>query len=118
MPIFDGDDVYGWIYQAERYFDIHGIEEKDQIKAIAIYMEGRTVSWYHWNEERAPCHSWEGFKRKLLDRFQESQKGGIYEQFLNIQQKGTITEYISKFESLYDQLLDQSKKVLDDNIVI
>ncbi|GJU40579.1 hypothetical protein Tco_1193536 [Tanacetum coccineum] len=58
MPLFDGEDAYGWIYKVER-----------------------------WSEERTSFHSWDGFKRRLLIRFQQSQEGNLYEQFLAITQE-------------------------------
>ncbi|GKE17762.1 hypothetical protein Tco_1425339 [Tanacetum coccineum] len=37
MPIFEGEDAYGWIYRMERYFDIQGIEDNDQLQRQQRY---------------------------------------------------------------------------------
>nr|GEX64909.1 hypothetical protein [Tanacetum cinerariifolium] len=50
MPVFEGEDAYGWIYRVER-----------------------------WSEGRAPFPSWDGFKRRLLIRFQQSKEGNLAE---------------------------------------
>ncbi|GJX36593.1 putative mitochondrial protein [Tanacetum coccineum] len=32
MPIFDGEDAYGWIYRMERFFKIQGVEALEQLQ--------------------------------------------------------------------------------------
>ncbi|GJS12064.1 hypothetical protein Tco_0368860 [Tanacetum coccineum] len=44
---------------------------------------------------RTPFHSWDGFKRRLLIRFQQSQEGNLYEQFLAITQEESARAYVS-----------------------
>ncbi|GKC14454.1 ankyrin repeat-containing protein [Tanacetum coccineum] len=84
MPVFEGEYAYGWIYRVERYFEIQGLPQHEQLRAAALCMEGEALSWYRWSEGRTPFHSWDGFKRHLLIRFQQSQEGNLYEQFLAI----------------------------------
>ncbi|GJZ54671.1 ankyrin repeat-containing protein [Tanacetum coccineum] len=74
MPVFEGEDAYGWIYRVERYFEIQGLPQHEQLRAAALCMEGEALSWYRWSEGRTPFHSWDGFKRRLLIRFQQSQE--------------------------------------------
>ncbi|GKD51679.1 hypothetical protein Tco_1280655 [Tanacetum coccineum] len=76
MPVFEGEDAYGWIYRVERYFEIQGIPQHEQLRAAA----------YVW-KARLYFHSWNGFKRRLLIQFQQSQEGNLYEQFLAITQE-------------------------------
>lgn len=52
-----------------------------------------------------------------MDRFQESQEGIIYEQFLNIKQEGMTREYTSEFESLAGQLLDIPKSIFESTFI-
>ncbi|GKD08588.1 ankyrin repeat-containing protein [Tanacetum coccineum] len=80
-------NAYGWIYSAERYFEIQELPQQEQLRAAALCMEGEALSWYRWSEGRTPFHSWDGFKRRLLIRFQQSQEGNLYEQFLAITQE-------------------------------
>ncbi|KAL6570257.1 hypothetical protein OROMI_014771 [Orobanche minor] len=63
MPIFEGDDAYGWVYRIERYFEVQGIEGKAQLRADAVLcMDGPALAWYPWIEATSPCRSWESFK--------------------------------------------------------
>ncbi|GKB27084.1 hypothetical protein Tco_0866485, partial [Tanacetum coccineum] len=34
MPVFDGEDAYGWIYRVERYFEIQGIPPQEQLRVV------------------------------------------------------------------------------------
>nr|KAJ0216427.1 hypothetical protein LSAT_V11C300121730 [Lactuca sativa] len=116
MPTFEEEDVHGWIYKIKRYFEIQGIKEKDYLRAASICMEGSTLMWYRWNETET-CRTYDEFKRKLFNCFQESQEASIYEQFLNIQQEGTTHEYVCKFECLVGQLFDLPEKVLESTFI-
>ncbi|GKG07241.1 hypothetical protein Tco_0330210, partial [Tanacetum coccineum] len=40
MPVFDGEDAYGWIYRVERYFEIQGIPPQEQLRVVVVCMEG------------------------------------------------------------------------------
>ncbi|GJR89803.1 hypothetical protein Tco_0213814 [Tanacetum coccineum] len=78
MPVFEGEDAYGWIYRVERYFKIQGIPQQEQLQATALCMEGKALSWYRWSEGRTLFHSWDGFKRRLLIQFQQSKEGNLF----------------------------------------
>nr|GEW78768.1 ankyrin repeat-containing protein [Tanacetum cinerariifolium] len=74
MPIFDGEDAYGWIYRMESFFKIQGVEALEQLQVAELCLEGEALSWYCWSEGRSPFRSWEGLKRRLLNRFQQTQE--------------------------------------------
>ncbi|GJV25439.1 hypothetical protein Tco_1378134 [Tanacetum coccineum] len=41
MPLFNGDDVYGWVYLAERFFDIQGLATSgERLNAAMMCLEG------------------------------------------------------------------------------
>nr|GFB61014.1 ankyrin repeat-containing protein [Tanacetum cinerariifolium] len=74
MPLFDGEDVYGWVYQAERFFEVQGLNTTgERLRAAVLSLEGLALSWFRWINNREPFHNWEELKRRLLHRFQSSQ---------------------------------------------
>lgn len=79
MPIFKGEDAYGWIYRVERYFVIIGLTEREKLMAAALCLDGKALTWYKWNEQRQLMQSWIEFKESLLGRFRLSEKGDIHE---------------------------------------
>ncbi|PWA47042.1 hypothetical protein CTI12_AA503080 [Artemisia annua] len=117
MPIFDGDDAYGWIYRMERIFKIQGVEALDQLQVAELCLEGEALSWHCWSEGRSPFRSWDGLKRRLLNRFQQTQQGNMYEQFLTITQVETAREYVALFEKLAGQLVGVSEQVLEATFI-
>ena len=48
IPIFDGEDAFGWTNKVECYFKIKGMEEEDRIQAAMVAMEGKALTWYQW----------------------------------------------------------------------
>ncbi|GJT78293.1 ankyrin repeat-containing protein [Tanacetum coccineum] len=84
MPVFEGEDAYGWIYKSE----------------------GRT-----------PFYSWDGFKRRLLIRFQQSKEGNLYEQVLAITQEGSDRAYVALFENLVCQLVGVPETIMEVMLV-
>ncbi|PWA91318.1 Ty3/gypsy retrotransposon protein [Artemisia annua] len=117
MPLFDGEDSHGWIYKVERYFEVQDIEPGEQLRAAVLCMEGQALAWFRWSEARSPFRTWEGLKRRLLERFQSSQEGTLYEQFLAITQEGSAREYVSLFETLAGQLVGISEQVMEGTFI-
>ncbi|GJY68145.1 ankyrin repeat-containing protein [Tanacetum coccineum] len=117
MPVFDGEDAYGWIYRVERYFEIQGIPPQEQLRVVVVCMEGDALSWYRWSEGQTPFSSWEEFKIRLLTRFQQKQAGNLYEQFLAVVQDGTAREYVALFEKLACQLVGVSPSVMEATFI-
>ncbi|PWA61664.1 Ankyrin repeat-containing protein [Artemisia annua] len=117
MPLFDGEDAHGWIYKAERYFEVIEVDPLEQLRAAVLCMEGLALSWFCWSEARAPFCSCEELKRRLLDRFQPSQQGNLYEQFLAITQDGSAREYVGLFEQLAGQLRGVSEEVMEGTFI-
>ncbi|GJV66175.1 ankyrin repeat-containing protein [Tanacetum coccineum] len=115
MPVFEGEDAYGWIYRVERYFEIQGLPQHEQLRAVALCMEGEALSWYRWSEGRTPFHSWDGFKRCLLIRFQQSQEGNLYE--LAITQEESARAYVALFEKLAGQLVGIPESVMEATFI-
>ncbi|GJU72446.1 ankyrin repeat-containing protein [Tanacetum coccineum] len=117
MPLFDGEDSHGWIYKVKRYFEVQDIKPREQLRATVLCMEGQALSWFHWSEARLPFRSWEGLKRRLLERFQPSQEGTLYEQFMAITQEGSAREYVSLFETLAGQLVGIPEQVMEGTFI-
>lgn len=118
MPLFEGEDAYGWVYKAERFFDMQGLStSSEKLRVVVLCIEGPVLAWYRWNEQRSPFRSWEELKHRLLDRFQPSQEGNLYQQFLAISQEGTVREYVGLFEQSATQLSDIPEHILKATFV-
>ncbi|GJZ47933.1 putative mitochondrial protein [Tanacetum coccineum] len=118
MPLFNGDDVYDWVYQAERFFDIQGLfTSGEHLRAMMMCLEGPALSWSRWSTTKEPFRTWEEFKIRMLIRFQYSQAGSLHEQFFSISQNGTTQDYVMTFENMATQLLGLQEEVQEGILI-
>nr|GEW10591.1 hypothetical protein [Tanacetum cinerariifolium] len=74
MPLFNGDDVYEWVYQAERFFNIQRLfTTGERLRAAMMCLEGSALSCLH-------------------------------EHFFSISQNGIARDYVTTFEKMATQL--------------
>lgn len=52
MPMFAGQDLDSWLFQVERYFDIHKLSNSEKIVVAVINFDGIALAWYRWTENR------------------------------------------------------------------
>ncbi|KAF7810468.1 1-phosphatidylinositol-3-phosphate 5-kinase [Senna tora] len=100
LSLFKGDYPIGWLFKAERYFDINLVSEEERMEAAAMCLEGRALIWYQYIEVRQPIQSWTKFKKEVIERFRHFQQGDAYEQLMMVEQETTMTEYREQFEAL------------------
>ena len=46
FPRFNGDDLNGWIYRCQQFFDVDGTPMESRVKLAAINLEGRALQWH------------------------------------------------------------------------
>ncbi|KAI0501936.1 hypothetical protein KFK09_016881 [Dendrobium nobile] len=117
VPVFEGEDAYGWVYRVERYFAVNGVTEEEKLMAVPICLEGKSLAWFQWIEGRQPIRSWEEFKDLLLHRFRVSSEGTHYEQFMSLVQEGTVAEYRERFELLSGRLRGMPDDAMEGNFM-
>ncbi|MCI41699.1 hypothetical protein A2U01_0062933, partial [Trifolium medium] len=47
IPIFDGEDAFGWRSRVERYFELKGVGHHEKIQTAMIAMEGKALTYLH-----------------------------------------------------------------------
>ncbi|XP_031283145.1 uncharacterized protein LOC116141808 [Pistacia vera] len=112
MPIFFGEDPYGWIFRVERYFHLNGITEEGKLTATAVCMEGEAINWFQWMESRASANSWAMFKLALLQRFSGSQELNPYESLMAMKQTGSVMEFRRQFKAVTALLVGKKEEIL------
>lgn len=70
LPVFNGEDAYGWIVRVERFFRLNDVDDTEKVKLLVVAMEDRALNWFQWWEEQTPERTWEAFKEALIRRFQ------------------------------------------------
>ncbi|KAI0520439.1 hypothetical protein KFK09_007914 [Dendrobium nobile] len=117
MPIFEGEDAYGWIYKVERYFAFNGLTEEEKLTAAGLCLEGKALSWFQWRDQRRPIRNWREFKDCIIERFQTDQGGDFYEQFFALTQEGSVANYQEQFEHLASRVERLSDTLLEGNFM-
>ncbi|XP_020203031.1 uncharacterized protein LOC109788665 isoform X2 [Cajanus cajan] len=99
LPLFQGEDVLGWVGQMERYFRLKGVLEDEKVEVAMVAMQGKALTWFQWWEGRNPNSAWVGLKGALLRRFQPEMVQNPYEVLLGLKQEGSVADYREKFEA-------------------
>lgn len=113
IPVFKGDDAYGWLVRVERYFRLNEVREHDKVDAVMIAMEDRALNWFQWWEDQTPLRSWEEFKEAVIRRFQPGILHNPLGPLLSLKQDSTVMEYREKFEMLVAPLRREERGMLD-----
>ncbi|KAL5575524.1 hypothetical protein UlMin_017223 [Ulmus minor] len=88
LPLFEGDDPFGWVFRADRYFAVNGIAEGEKVYAASVCLEGPALNWFQWVDSQTLFQSWREFP----------QEGNPTEQLLGIKQVSSVTDYRARFE--------------------
>ena len=96
LPVFDGTDPDGWVFRAECFFDMNLMADDEKLEATVLSMEGEVVAW---EDSRRPFRRWAELKEMMLERFQPSQEGTMYEALLALKQEGSVRDYRRQFET-------------------
>lgn len=110
LPSFSGDNSDAWISQAEHYFSIYHLEDKEKIDAVIVSFEGKAVTWRQWIKQHRRVTSWS--ELMLLHHFMPHDGSSLWEQWMSIFQDGSVAEYCEKFISLASPLSHVPEGVL------
>ena len=86
---------------------------RDKLDAVVRAMEDKALNWYQWWEEQAPLRTWEEFKVAVMRRFQPGLLHNPMGPLLSLRQKGSVVEYMEKFEMLVAPLRREERIMLD-----
>ena len=53
LPLFHGEDDYGWLDRMERCFQIRGVPVEEWLSAAKVAVEGQALTQFHWWEATA-----------------------------------------------------------------
>src|ERR1044072_1949162 len=46
IPVFNGEDAFGWTHRLERFFDFKGVDDGEKMQGAVLALEGRAMSWF------------------------------------------------------------------------
>lgn len=102
IPIFEGEDAFGWTSRVERYFELKGVSNQEKIQEAMVAMEGKALSWYQWWEFCAKNPTWDDFKTALIQRFEPTMLQSPYELLLSLKQTGLWRNTVHNLSCMRD----------------
>lgn len=112
LPRFSGEDLEGWIFQAEEYFNYHGVSDPARLQLASMYMTKAGLSWMRSQRCNNLLTTWTQFKLDLRDRFGTSPYEDCLEKLSRLQQKSSVNEYIGDFEHLLNEITGQPEEAI------
>ena len=105
VPRFNGSDPSGWMFKINQFFAYHSTPEPDRLTIVAFAMEGPALAWFQWMSRSGQISSWLGFLQALEGRFATSQYEDPTGILSKLTQTGTVTAYLSQFETLANRTI-------------
>jgi hypothetical protein len=110
FPRFDGEQPRHWKARTEKYFKMYFVEQSLWISVSEMHFDGAASLWYQSIESDVVDYYWPDFCALLHHRFDRDQHELLIRQLFHVQQTSTISEYLSRFTQLADQLKVYSPK--------
>ena len=63
------------------------------MEASVVSLEGDALKWFHWEYQQQPIYRGEELKTLILDQFRPMDQGSLHEQWMDLQQIGTVVDY-------------------------
>lgn len=93
FPRFNGDDVNGWFYRCELFFEVNGTPEEEKVRMATIHLKGKALQWHQSFKKtriRDLNISWELSSQVVTVRFGAM----VYEDpllaIMNLKKQGTL----------------------------
>nr|CAD1833858.1 unnamed protein product [Ananas comosus var. bracteatus] len=93
FPRFNGEELKGWLYRCEQFFEIDGTPEDSKVKIAAIHLEGRALQWHQVFMKARLTRSrptWEEYVMALNTRFGSELYDDPTSELKKLRQTGTI----------------------------
>ncbi|XP_059449450.1 uncharacterized protein LOC132180588 [Corylus avellana] len=104
FPKFDGTDPSGWIYKANKFFQVHNTSSYQKFLLASIHMEGKALVWFRDMEMSGCLHDWTVLTQALLERFGPLGYDDLMEALSKLKQTTSVDDYKEKFEALSNRV--------------
>jgi hypothetical protein len=69
FPKFNGEDLIGWLYRAEQYFEFQNIRAAQRVQLAAFHPEGIALQWFRWLTKLCGPLTWDELTQAISLRF-------------------------------------------------
>ena len=103
FPQFSGEDLSGWLYKCQQFFEVDNTPPESRVRLAAINLNGRALQWHqNWVKYKrgGEVVTWDAYVKALEDRFGDQRTGDPMAELLSLTQTGTVANYHDQFEFL------------------
>jgi cysteinyl-tRNA synthetase len=90
---------------------MYGTDPAMRVRVATMQMVDAAALWFQSVESQLDSVSWEQFCEMVRARFDRDHHELLVRQILHIRQTSTVSDYITRFTALTDQLLAYNKNV-------
>eukprot|EP00253_Pinus_taeda_P029674 PITA_29674 len=71
------------------------LNEQEKVVTASTYLEAEAYDWFFlWSSKCTDCSfNWKNLKSSLLKRFHDEEEDDVYERFVHLKKKGSVSEY-------------------------
>ncbi|CAL1377178.1 unnamed protein product [Linum trigynum] len=104
FPTFARGDPTVWFSRVEQFIEFQDVPEEQRVNLASYHLEGDANQWWQWLRRTYRTEglriTWDTFSYELWSRFRDTAGTSFDEALWGIRQMGTLTEYLTEFESL------------------
>ncbi|KAG8391132.1 hypothetical protein BUALT_Bualt01G0156100 [Buddleja alternifolia] len=107
FPHFNGEDLGGWLYKCEQFFEVDETPSATKVKLASVHLEGKALPWHQmYMKERLTREipNWEEYVKALNDHFGALIYDDPMADLVNLKQLGNIQQYLDRFDEIVNCL--------------
>ncbi|KAK2986011.1 hypothetical protein RJ640_005103 [Escallonia rubra] len=117
FPRLSGEDSYGWVRKADKYFEYNHADEQHKVNFASVHFDGQVEFWFGTFIKAKGKVSWLNFVRDLHARFCSLFRESVIGEFHKLRQATTVEQYYNDFETLRSILVSEGCKFEEDYFI-
>jgi transposase InsO family protein len=109
FPKFTGANPKLWLSRCEDHFEMYSVEPSMWVRVARGHMAETAELWLQSVEDTVRTASWRTFCLMVLERFGKDHHELLIRQLFNIHMSGTVSEYITEYTKIVEQLIAYGK---------
>lgn len=106
FPRFDGEDVQGWVYRCEQFFEVEGTPGNLKVRVASIQLTGKALTWHQsfMKGRNGVWPGWDKYKGAMGARFGIQPFDDPLAELMKLKQQGTVEQYQESFDALLNRV--------------
>ncbi|PIN21602.1 hypothetical protein CDL12_05681 [Handroanthus impetiginosus] len=104
---FFGEDLEGWIFKYEQFFDVAKTPLNLRVKLASIHLEGEALQWHQVflkSRLTMTLPTWEEYIQAMNERFGSEMGKDPMIELMHLRQNGSVQDYWREFDELVNRV--------------